>query len=260
MRNISKNRETLLFILLAGIFITNALMAEFIGVKIFSLEASLGLKPLDISILGLEHLSFNLTSGVLLWPVVFIMTDIVNEYYGSKGVKLLSYLTSGLIVYSFLVVSLAILLVPADFWPHSHLSKNPDSGVQDLNIAYKLIFGQGLWIIVGSLVAFIVGQIIDVFVFHKIKENTGENRIWLRSTGSTIVSQFVDSYVVLFIAFYIGSGWPMKTVLAIGTINYIYKFTISILITPVIYWVHELIEKYLGKDLAETMKKDAMFS
>ena len=260
MLNISKNKQTLLFLLLSGLFITNALMAEFIGVKIFSLEKSLNIRVFDISLLGMEHLSFNLTAGVLLWPIVFILTDIINEYYGTKGVKFLSYLTCVMIAYAFIVVKFAINLSPADFWPKSHLELQPLSEVHNLNSAYSLIFGQGLWIIIGSLVAFLIGQVIDVYIFHKIKESTGENKIWLRATGSTLVSQFIDSYVVLVIAFYIGAGWPLKTVLAIGTINYIYKFFVAILMTPVIYIVHDLIERFLGHELASKMKKESLLT
>jgi uncharacterized integral membrane protein (TIGR00697 family) len=96
---------------------------------------------------------------------------------------------------------------------------------------------------------------------------TGEKRIWLRATGSTLVSQFIDSFVVLFIAFYVGtrvnqqSGdfvWPLSLFLAVGIVNYIYKFLIAILMTPVIYLVHAWIERYLGAEVAAEMKKAAM--
>ena len=109
MLNWSKNKSNLLFIVLAGIFITNALIAEFIGVKIFSLERTLGFDPLNFTIFGSKGLSFNLTAGVLLWPVVFVMTDIINEYFGTKGVKFLSYLTCILISYAFLMVFLRFI-------------------------------------------------------------------------------------------------------------------------------------------------------
>ena len=261
MLSISKNKQTILFIVLAGLFITNAILAEFIGVKIFSLEKSLGFTPLNFSLLGIENLAFNLTAGVLLWPVVFILTDIINEYFGPRGVRFLSYLASALIVYAFIVVFFAVRLQPADFWPTSHITgNNPSLGseVGNLNTAYSLIFGQGLWIILGSLIAFIFGQILDVYVFHKIKEKTGENGIWLRSTGSTIISQFIDSYIVLFIAFYFGAGWSLRQVLAIGTVNYIYKFLVAVIITPLIYIIHHWIEKFLGKELASKLKLEAM--
>src|SRR5690606_31112941 len=126
-----------------------------------------------------------------------------------------------------------------------------------MNLAFTRIFGQGLWIIFGSMVAFLIGQFIDVMVFHRIRRVTGEGKIWLRATGSTLVSQFIDSFVVLIIAFYIGSDWDLVRVLAIGVVNYIYKFWIAILLTPLIYLAHNVIERYLGHDLATKLKEEA---
>lgn len=262
IHTIINNKATRLFLILAGIFIANALIAEIIGVKIFSLEKTLGLEPLHIRLLG-NDLSLNLTAGVLLWPVVFIMTDIINEYYGMRGVRFLSYLTAGLIAFAFLIFYGAMQLSPADFF----ISSKQGSGVPDMDKAYNSVLGQGGFIIIGSLTAFILGQLIDVFVFHKIKRVTGEKKIWLRATGSTLVSQFIDSFVVLFIAFYVGtrvnaSGddfvWPFGLFIAVGIVNYLYKFCVAILLTPVIYAVHGIIENYLGKEKAAEMKRAAM--
>ena len=263
-------KQTRLFIILGGFFVANALIAEFIGVKIFSLEKTLGLNPMNLKFFGNENLSFNLTAGVLLWPVVFIMTDVINEYYGRKGVRLLSFLAVALISYAFFMIFVTIDLVPADFWPTSHLKLNLDdatrqaqglveleSEVSNFNTAFQVVFRQGLWIIIGSLVAFLIGQVVDVTVFHKIKKLTGESRVWLRATGSTLISQFIDSYVVLFIAFYIGADWPLMLVLAIGTVNYIYKFVMAIVLTPAIYLAHFLIDRHLGEELAARMKREA---
>ncbi len=252
--NILKRKDARLFFILAGIFITNALVAEMIGVKIFSLEKTLGLSPFSFSFFGEENLGFNLTVGVLLWPVVFVMTDIINEYFGERGVKFLSYLTVCLIAYAFVMFFLGIYVIPADFW----VSVGQSSGVPNMNLAFKAIFGQGLWIIIGSIIAFLVAQIIDVLVFQKIKRITGEGKIWLRATGSTLVSQFIDSFVVLTIAFYIGANWSLSLVLAIGTVNYIFKFIVAILLTPVIYLAHSIIDTYLGKELAIKLKREAL--
>ena len=118
------------------------------------------------TILGVSDLGFNLTAGVLLWPVVFVMTDIINEYFGAKGVKFLSYLTSALILFAFAIIFLAIALPPNGWWTNlSGLSDDPNNNLPNLNLAFKKIFGQGLWIIIGSLVAFLVGQIVDVYSF-----------------------------------------------------------------------------------------------
>lgn len=260
-----KDRSTYLFVVLAGFFVANALIAEFIGVKIFSLEKTFGLQPVDFKLFGEEALSFNLTAGVLLWPVVFVMTDVINEYFGRKGVRILSYMAVGLIMYAFIMFFIGIRLTPADFWPTSHIGVDLDplaqeairSQVGDYNFAFRLVFGQGLWIIVGSLVAFLIGQFLDVIVFQRIKKITGEKKIWLRATGSTLVSQFVDSFVVLFIAFYIGAGWSLTLVFAIGTMNYMYKFIMAIVLTPVIYLAHYIIDAYLGEELATQLKTAA---
>lgn len=249
-----KDKSSILFYILGSFFIANAILAEFIGVKIFSLESTFGLAPLNLTIFGIEKLSFNLTAGVLLWPIVFVMTDIINEYYGRKGVKFLSFSAAILIAYAFLMVYFAMNLSPADFW----IERITPLGKVNMHQAFNTIFGQGLWIIIGSLAAFLIGQLVDVTVFHYFKSFTGSSKIWLRATGSTLVSQLVDSFVVLFIAFYIGAGWDLKLVLVIGLVNYIYKFSIAVIITPLLYLLHSLIDRYLGTELSEKLQQEAM--
>lgn len=248
-----KDKSTRLFYILGAFFVANALLAEFIGVKIFSLETTLGIKPVNLSIFGIENLSFNLTAGVLLWPVVFIMTDVINEYFGRKGVRFLSFTAAILILYAFVMVYFTMALTPADFW----LQRQVGNETIRMDHAYNAIFGQGMWIIAGSLTAFLIGQLVDVTVFHLLKKKTGHTKIWLRATGSTLVSQFIDSFVVLFIAFYLGAGWDIKLVLAIGIVNYMYKFTIAIILTPLLYLAHYIIDIYLGKETAEKLLIEA---
>jgi queuosine precursor transporter len=248
------DKSARLFQILGAFFIANAILAEFIGVKIFSLERTLGLIPVNINLFAIQELSFNLSAGVLLWPVVFIMTDIINEYYGRRGVKFLSYMAAGLIIYAFIMVYFAMGLTPSDFW----VERDIPGGKIDMDAAFNTIFGQGLWIIAGSLTAFLIGQLIDVTVFHFLKAKTGKPKIWLRATGSTLVSQLVDSFVVLFIAFYIGAGWDLKLVMAIGIVNYMYKFIIAVVLTPLLYVIHYFIDIYLGKELAEKLMMQAV--
>ena len=245
-----KNR---LFIILAGIFLTNAIMAEMIGVKIFSGEATLGLQPAHLSILGFT-MDFNLTAGAVIWPVVFITSDLINEYFGKPGVKRISYLAAILIVYSFIVIFFTIKLPSAQWWLDAH---NQDSAGNYFNMdfAFNKIMGQGQRIIIGSLTAFLLGQLVDVFVFQKLRKLTGQKMLWLRATGSTLVSQFIDSFVVLYIAF-IGV-FSAQQIIAIGITNYIYKFSIAILLTPVIYLGHYAIDRYLGKENAQKISDEA---
>ena len=254
IQNILKDKPTKLFVIFTAFFVANALIAECIGGKIFSLEKLFGLVPSSFTLFGQKALSFNLTCGVLLWPLEFVMTDIVNEFYGPKAVRRISYTAVALITYAFVMFYFAMGVPPADFWYGSGVQ----DGIPDMNKAFNGIFGQGMWIILGSLVAFLVSQIVDVTVFHKIKKYTGEKKMWLRATGSTLISQLVDSFIVLFIAFKIGKGWSWQLVLAICLVNYTYKFTMAIILTPLIYFVEKWIEKYLGHETTYKMKQAAM--
>lgn len=253
------NKKQTLFIVLAAIFLTNAILAELIGVKIFSMESTLGLEPANINILGYT-LDFNLTAGVMIWPVVFITTDIINEYFGKEGVKKISFIAIGCISYAFLIILLVTKLSPADFWVDVN-NVDGEGNYFNMNFAFNKIYTQGLGIIVGSIIAFLIGQLLDVVIFQKLRKITGEKMIWLRATGSTLISQLIDSFVVLIIAFYIlapeGSRWEFSQVISVGSINYIYKFAIAILLTPLIYLGHYLIDKYLGKEEAEKIKTEA---
>lgn len=243
-----KNR---LFIILSGIFITNALLAEIIGVKIFSGESTLGLQPAQLNILGFT-MDFNLTAGALIWPIVFITTDLINEYFGKSGVKRISYFTAILIAYTFVIIFFSIGLPPAGFWKTITLD---DGSAFNMDLAFNRILGQGQRIIIGSLTAFLIGQLVDVYVFQRLRKMTGSRYLWLRATGSTLVSQLVDSFVVLFIAFY--GVFATDQIIAIGITNYIYKFVVALLLTPVIYLGHSMIDKYLGKHEAEKITDQA---
>lgn len=255
IHKILSDKSTKVFIFITSFFVANALIAECIGGKLFSLERVFGLTPIPFSLLGEDGLTYTLTCGVLLWPLEFVMTDIVNEYYGPKAVRQISFIAVGLISYAFLMFYLAIH-VPADqnFW----IGSRQADGIPDMQLAFSGIFGQGMWIIFGSLVAFLVSQILDAWVFHKIKEKTGEKHVWLRATGSTVVSQLVDSFVVLFIAFKIGQGWSYQRVIAICLVNYSYKFVMALILTPLIYLIENRMEAYFGKDLTKQMKQSAM--
>lgn len=248
-----KTKESRLLLILGAFFVANAILSEFIGVKIFSVEETLGFNKFDINLFGVPNLSFNMSAGVLTWPIIFIMTDIINEYFGVKQVRFLSILTSVLIGFAFLVVWLAMKLQPADFWVMQNLNGKSVNMIS----AFDAIFGQGMWIIVGSITAFLIGQMVDVLVFHRIKKFTGERALWLRATGSTIFSQLIDSFVVIFIAFYLNPAynWSWQMVAAIGLVGYTYKFVIALLMTPILYLVHGIIDQYLGKDLAHRMTK-----
>ncbi|MBE5314873.1 MAG: queuosine precursor transporter [Xanthomonadales bacterium] len=246
-------RSQRLFVVLAGFFVANAILAEFIGVKIFALEDTLGLAPFNWNLFG-QTGSLSFTAGVLLWPVVFVMTDVINEYFGPRGVRFVSWLTVGLILYAFLFAYAAIALAPAGWWREAGAGQ----GVPDLQAAFAAIFGQGLWTIGGSVTAFLIGQLIDVAVFQRIRRLTGERLIWLRATGSTLVSQLFDSFIVLYIAFVIGpQQWPISLFLAVGTVNYGYKVAMALAMIPLLYLARALIKRWLGSEETERLRSEA---
>jgi hypothetical protein len=251
--HLADDRSVRLFIALTAFFVTDALIAEFVGVKVFSLEKTLGIPDWNWSLLGVSG-TLTFTAGVIFWPLVFILTDIINEYYGLRGVRFVSWLAVGLICWAFLAAYVAINLAPAPFW----IEANAALGVPDIQRAYALIFGQGMWTIVGSVVAFLVGQLIDVSVFRRIRERTGERYLWLRATGSTAVSQFFDSFIVLYIAFVLGpQRWPVPQFLAVGTVNYVYKMLAAVAMIPLLYLVHAGVRRYLGRSQAEALRTEA---
>ena len=212
-----QTKREVLFVVLSGLFITNAVVAELIGGKLISIG------PFVMSI------------GILPWPIVFLTTDLINDYFGEKGVRKLSFITAGLIAYAFVVLLLA-MSVPAA------------TGISPVNdVQFKAVFGQSMWIIVGSIVAFLVSQLIDVSVFWFFKKRTGDSKIWLRTTGSTIVSQLFDSFIVLGIAFYLPGKIDFETFWSSALTGYVFKLSIAILLTPLIYFGHHRIKKYLGE-------------
>jgi uncharacterized integral membrane protein (TIGR00697 family) len=174
--------------------------------------------------------------GILPWPIVFITTDLINDYFGEKGVRKLSLITASLIAYTFVILYLAMQIPAVD-------GKNLVTDTQ-----FNGVFGQSMWIIVGSITAFLVSQLIDVTIFHFVKNRTGNKMIWLRSTGSTVISQLFDSFIVLGIAFWMTGKMTTEVFITSAFTGYFVKLIIAILMTPLIYLGHYLIRNYIAKD------------
>lgn len=253
MNHTTEEKKNRLFIVLAALFLTNAIIAELIGVKIFSGENTLGLAPAHLNILGFI-MDFNLTAGAVIWPIVFITSDLINEYFGKPGIKRISYLAAFFIAYSFIVIFVTIKLPPAQWWLDAN-NTDPTGNYFNMDFAFNKILGQGQRIILASLAAFLIGQLVDVFVFQRLRQLTGPKMLWLRATGSTLISQLIDSFVVLYLAF--AGIFPNDQIVAIGITNYIYKFSAAIVLTPAIYLGHYLIDRYLGKAEADRLAEEA---
>jgi len=232
---LSRSRRDLVYFILGGFFLTNAILGELTGGKLFSMPA------LGLGWLGLKEVVLSI--GVIPWPVVFITTDLINEYFGTAGVRRLTFLAVTMVSYAFLVLFFEIQVPAWDSSPVPH----------DM---FSRVFGQSMWIIVGSLTAFLIAQFLDVVIFHAVKRRTGHRMLWLRATGSTVFSQLVDTFVVLFVGFRLPSilkvsgyelTWEKFVQVAVG--NYSYKLAIAILITPIIYLAHGLIDRFLEREL-----------
>ena len=228
MKTYSLNRSQWLFVFLAGLFVTNAVTAELISNKLIEI-------PIEFNLFGGDFGPFVTIVGILPWPVVFLLTDLLNEFYGYKAVRKLSWITAILIAYCFLIVGLS-MEIPAVNIPGSNLSDDS---------AYNKVFGQAQMVIVGSICAFLVSQLLDASLFSWIKSKTGDRFIWLRSTGSTLVSQLIDSYIVLYIGFVLPGSLSFVDFMTIAPTNYVLKIIIAILLTPLIYLGHYLIKRYL---------------
>lgn len=213
------SRRDKVFLLLGGIFITNAIVAELIGGKLFAVGP------------------FVMSMGILPWPIVFLTTDLINEHYGKDGVKFLTFSTVGLIAFTFLILFMALQIPAVGFSP-----------VDDKS--FSIVFGQSNWIIVGSITAFLLSQLLDVAIFWFFKKRTGNKKLWLRATGSTAISQLIDTFVVGGIAFWLPGKIATANYVTLSLTNYTYKLGIAIALTPLIYLGHHLATRYLDKDKA----------
>jgi uncharacterized integral membrane protein (TIGR00697 family) len=223
------DKKLRLYTVLSSVFLSALILAEITGSKLIQIPVA-------------ADFAFTLTMGVVPFPVTFIVTDIINEYYGRRGIRFVTFVGMAMILFVLLILQIDMAIPAASFSP-----------VQD--DTFNTVFGASARIIVGSLTAYLIGQLIDIYVFHAIRRRTGSRLLWLRATGSTIVSQLIDSFVVLFIAF---SGvLAAGQIIEVGFTNYIYKFLVAVGITPVLYVTHSLIDRYLGKEDAERMMAEA---
>lgn len=244
------NKLSRLFYILAGIFLANVILAELTGVKMFSLTRFIGMEDWKFPFTNQIIPDLNMSVGILIWPFVFILSDIINEYFGRTGVQRISILTAIMVLYSSIIILISTKLPPASFWQQIN-GMDASGQPLDINYAYTLIFSQGISIIAGSITAFLLSQFVDVYTFHWIRRITGHKKLWLRATGSTVVSQLIDSYVILTVAFYIMGKWSFVQVLQVGTVQYLYKISFAILLTPLVYLFHFIIDTFLGNKKAE---------
>lgn len=228
------NRPQKLYVVCAAVFLTALVVAEATASKFFTAFSL----PFPVRILGEEFDAVVMTAGVLAFPVTFIVTDLVNEYFGKQGIRFVTFVGMAMIMFEFGLLQLAMAV------PTAAISPVPAE-------AFDVVFGASGRIIIGSLAAYLVGQLVDITLFHWLRGLTKGRALWLRATGSTLGSQFIDTFVVLTVAF--AGQLSLASIVAITLFNYGYKFIIAVVITPLIYLAHWAMDRYLGEETAEAL-------
>lgn len=225
-----------LYGVLVAIFITSLLVANLMGSLLLEV-------PLPWLAPGKTQL---ISAGIIAFPVTFLLTDLINEFYGAKGARQVTLMGFGMALLSALY-----------FWLGNQL---PVSGQSPLSLGvYKQVSGQFTGMLVASLSAYLVGQFLDIYLFGVFKSLTnklsvrftpnskGQHRwLWVRATGSTVVSQLVDSFLVVWVAF--GSQLPAATIWAVGTGNYWVKLAVALGITPLLYLGHFALKRFMQRE------------
>jgi len=241
-------RQDVLAFSLCALFVGFFVAAEVLGGKLFRFTL-FGVSPKSLGLGAGEE--FVATAGILAFPLTFVMTDIVNEYFGKPMVRLFTWIAIAVNLLLQPVVRAAIA-VPA-------ISYTPGVSNEQMQEAYSIALGQTSAIVVASLVAFGLAQWLDAQVFTWLRRRTGGRMLWLRAQGSTVVSQLIDTLAVIFLAFVVipalsgGAAWTSAQAFEVAFTNYVYKFLIAVVSTPALYVVHMLVDSYLGKDVAHAL-------
>ena len=231
-------RPQRVYVVCSAVFLTALVVAEATAGKFFTAFDL----PAAVTILGQRFESVVMTAGVIAFPVTFIVTDVMNEYFGTSGIRFVTYVGLAMVVFAFGLLQIALAT------PTAANSPVPDA-------AFAAVFGMTTRVIVGSLVAYLVGQLVDIALFHRLRRWTRGRHLWLRATGSTLGSQFIDTFVVLSVAF--AGQLALADIVAITLFNYGYKVAIAVAITPLVYLGHALIDRYLGHDRAAALEAQA---
>lgn len=233
---------TRLYLWLSGVFVTCLLLANILGVKLFKFEAHVG-----ESLIPIEH-----TVGMLTFPITFVLTDLLNEYYGKAAARRVTY-----VAFAMGLVAFGLIFIARKF---PTLEGIPGTAT---DAAFENIFGAASLMYLASMIAFLFGSLLDIFLFGLFKRLTGGKMVWLRATGSTVISQLIDSFIITIVFFQVlqvltgGEAAPMLFVIKTALTGYVLKFVISVLLTPVIYLGRWVIRKYVGMTPIAASSTDA---
>jgi len=212
---------------MTAIFVICLVIANLTGAMLFSFNVTLP---------GLGKIPVLLSSGIIPFPVTFILTDLLNEFYGPKGARFVTWVGFGM---CFLVFAL--------LWVDQHLPLDSHTFIS--KSVFNTIANQYTGMFLASITAYVIGQMLDIQVFHWIRARSGHRFIWLRATGSTVISQLVDSLLVTFIAF--NGQMAYAHIFHLAMSEYVWKFIIAISITPLLYLGHSVLRGLMPRQEQE---------
>jgi uncharacterized integral membrane protein (TIGR00697 family) len=204
-----------LFVYLCAVFVACLLLGDVIGGKIIATP----LGPISV--------------GIIPFPVTFLLTDVVNDFYGRRGARFLTLL-------GFFMALMAWVLLQITTW------MPVDGSTYFTQAEYAKVFGGSAQLFLASMTAYLIGQFLDIHVFQFWKGITQSRHLWLRSTGSTIFSQAIDTVTINVIFGRVTAGWQWGFIGAKIGREYVIKFAVAVLLTPVIYAIHGAIVRGLG--------------
>lgn len=211
-----------LFLTLTAVFTTSLVVGDLIGGKL-----------MGVPLLGqVRYLSV----GFIPFPITFLLTDLLNEFYGRRAARTVTWVGFGMACFTLAVVQLAVAapwhpdtLQPG--WPG--LTPN----------TFDAVFASGTRILLASMTAYVVAQLIDIAVFHRLKSLTGGKLLWVRATGSTVLSQLIDTLIIQSLVWNTTLDVPRLTNLIVT--SWVGKVLIAVLLTPLIYAGHALVQRVL---------------
>lgn len=209
------DRRQQIYVVLVGLFVTSLLVADLVAGKYFVVAG------------------YEMSAGTVTFPVAFILTDIVNEYYGQRGARFMTGVGMGMLILAFVMIALARMLPPS---PGTFIPEE----------SFQAVFGMAPRLIFSSLAAYLISQLVDIQTFATFKRMTASRHLWARAIGSTLLSQVVDTAVVTFGVMAGSRGFGDIATVA-GT-QYVYKILVAIALTPLCYLAHEIITTHLGID------------
>jgi len=204
------DRKQHFFVWLTAIFVAALITGDFIGGRFFVL------------------FGHTFSAGIIPFPLTFVLTDIVNEFYGTSGARRLTFVGLGAAVFVWGVIQLAL-----------HLPPSPMSPISD--DVFHAAFGTAARLYVASLSAYVIGQLLDISIFRFLRKTTGHRFLWLRATGSTVLSQMIDSFTVSFV--FLAGTRSLGFITSNAANNYFGKLIMAVLLTPVIYAIHAIFRR-----------------